>query len=208
MTFVVGLTGGIGSGKSTVCRLFEELGVPVLDADVVAREVVAPGSPALEAIAADFGREVIGAGGALDRAALRRRVFADPHDRERLEALLHPLIRARITAAIGRIEAPYCVVSIPLLVESGWIDLVDRIAVVDVPESVQKERTARRDGLTAAEVEAIMRTQAGRAQRLAHADDVIHNEGDLNHLRAQVEALHRLYGELGRRRESTLSEHR
>jgi dephospho-CoA kinase len=179
-----------------VCALFRDLGVPVVDADSIAREVVAPGSAVLQQIAERFGDDVLMPDGTLDRTLLRRRVFADAARRAELEALLHPLIRTRLLAAISTVKAPYCIVCVPLLVESGWDTLVDRLVVVDVAEAVQRDRTMARDGLTAADVEAIMRTQASRQQRLARADDIISNDRDIQHLRTQVETLHRLYSKL------------
>ncbi len=204
---IIGLTGGIGSGKSTVGALFGALGVPVLDTDQVARELVEPGSSALHGIAEEFGPDLLDATGALDRAALRRIVFADPVRRRALEALLHPLIRARVEEWIGGLTARYCVLLVPLLLESGWTDLVDRIVVVDLPEAAQIRRTMDRDGLTASDVEAIMRAQVSREQRLARAHDVITNDLDMCHLRDQVEKLHRIYLDLGAQRHHATASH-
>lgn len=195
---VVGVTGGIGSGKSTICREFEALGVPVIDADVVAREVVIPGSPGLARVVAEFGPEVLTADGALDRPRMRTLVFAEPARRRRLEAILHPLIRERIAADLGRVQAPYCLLAIPLLVERGGGYRLDRILVVDCPEQVQIERVMARDDLTASEVEAIMKTQAPREARLRAADDIISNATDIDAVRAQVANLHQAYLALAR----------
>ena len=192
----VGLTGGIGSGKSTVADLFAGLGVPVIDADRIARELVEPGEPALEEVVAAFGPEMLGPGGRLDRAALRAQIFADQRARIRLEAILHPRIRARMETLAREAAAPYCVLCIPLLIEAGQLDLVDRVLVVDTPEALQVERVCSRDGLAAGAVQAILRTQASRAARLAAADDVILNASDLAALRQQVEALDRRYRDL------------
>jgi dephospho-CoA kinase len=195
---LVGLTGGIGAGKSAVSRCFEDLGVPVIDADRVAREVVAPGSPALGEIAAAFGPGVIDAGGALDRSRLRERVFAAPDERTRLEGILHPRIRAamqeRVTALAGR--APYAVLVIPLLIEVGQRDMVDRVLVVEAPEGERIARVAARDGVPAAQVRRIMSAQLPQAERVAQADDLIWNDGPEETLQARVAALHEHYLEM------------
>jgi dephospho-CoA kinase len=198
---VVGVTGGIGSGKSTVCREFEQLGASFIDADQVAREVVLPGTPGLAAVVAEFGRAVVSADGTLDRAALRRIVFTDPSRRARLEEILHPLIRARIAQCIGEVDGAYCLLAIPLLVEKGNYRDIDRVLVVDCPADVQISRVMARDHLTAEEVAAIMRTQATREERLAKADDVVTNSTDLEAIRAQVRHLHARYLDLARNRE-------
>lgn len=190
---VIGLTGGIGSGKSTVAGLFADLGVPVIDADAIARELVAPGQPALAEIREAFGAGVINQDGRLDRDRLRRIVFADPDRRRRLEAILHPRIVHEIRRRIRLLRGGYCIVSIPLLVEAGLTGLVDRILVVDCPETLQRRRIARRDRLPAAEIDAVLQAQAGREARLRVADDVILNDRDLATLRTAVETLHRKY---------------
>lgn len=197
MTFLVGLTGGIGSGKSAVSSLFESLGAAVVDTDVIAHELTAPGGAAIESIRNAFGDEVIDARGALDRAAVRRKVFADASAKARLEAILHPMIRAEADRRSAAARAPYVVLVVPLLVESGgYRSRVRRVAVVDCPEEVQVARVMTRSGLSAEEARAIMSAQASREQRLAVADDVIDNGGDLAALRPQVEALHRRYLEM------------
>lgn len=197
MTFLVGLTGGIGSGKSAVSSLFESLGAAVVDTDVIAHELTAPGGAAIESIRNAFGDEVIDARGALDRAAMRRKVFADASAKARLEAILHPMIRAEADRRSAAARAPYVVLVVPLLVESGgYRSRVRRVAVVDCPEEVQVARVMTRSGLSAEEARAIMSAQASREQRLAVADDVIDNGGDLAALRPQVEALHRRYLEM------------
>jgi len=196
---VVGLTGGIGSGKSTCAALFSGLGVPVIDADELAHALVAPGEPALADIITEFGPEYLAADGSLDRGMLRQRVFAEPASRRRLEAILHPLIRRNIINLVGSVEAPYCIVSIPLLLETGQADLVDRILVIDVPEALQLSRTAARDRLAMDEIRPVLETQAGRSTRLAAADDVISNTGSLDELAAKVQALHREYLSLSAR---------
>ncbi|PWB41648.1 MAG: dephospho-CoA kinase [Rhodocyclales bacterium] len=197
MTFLVGLTGGIGSGKSAASSLFESLGAAVVDTDVIAHELTAPGGAAIESIRNAFGDEVIDARGALDRAAVRRKVFADASAKARLEAILHPMIRAEADRRSAAARAPYVVLVVPLLVESGgYRSRVRRVAVVDCPEEVQVARVMTRSGLSAEEARAIMAAQISREQRLAVADDVIDNGGDLAALRPQVEALHRRYLEM------------
>lgn len=195
--YVVAVTGGIGSGKSTVCERFRQRhGVPVIDADQVAREVVAPGEPALAAIAECFGATVLAADGTLDRARLRALVFADPARRHALEALLHPRIRARMLAHVEAVDAPYCLLGIPLLAEGGRAPFIDRVLVVDCHEALQIARVQARDHQDASQVEAIMRTQASRAERLALADDVVRNDGDIAALDEAVDALDRRYRQL------------
>ncbi len=197
MTFRVGLTGGIGSGKSAAASLFEALGAAVVDTDVIAHELTAPGGAAIESIRNAFGDEVIDARGALDRAAMRRKVFADASAKVRLEAILHPMIRTEADSRSAAARAPYVVLVVPLLVESGgYRSRVRRVAVVDCPEEVQVARVMTRSGLSAEEARAIMAAQVSREQRLAVADDVIDNGGDLAALRPQVEALHRRYLEM------------
>ncbi len=197
----IGLTGGIGSGKSTVARLFAARGVPLIDTDRIAREVVEPGQPAHREIVAAFGPEVAGPDGRLRRDVLRARVFADPAARRRLEAITHPRILAAVEARAAALAAPYCIVDVPLLVESGLRPGFDRVLVVDCEESEQIRRVVARDALTAAEVEAIMRTQARRRDRLAAADDVIRNDGDPDALLPHVDRLHTLYLELAANRD-------
>jgi len=194
--FCVGLTGGIASGKSAVADRFAARGIAVVDADVAAREVVAPGQPALAEIAAVFGDDVLQTDGTLDRAALRRHVFGDDAARRRLEAILHPRIRVRMHDQAQRAGGPYVIVAIPLLAEGGgrlaypWLD---RILVVDVPREVQLARLVRRDGIELPLAERMLAAQADRASRLAIADDVIVNEGALALLDAEVDALDRRY---------------
>ena len=196
-TYVVGVTGGIGAGKSTVCRVFTERhGIVVIDADEVAREVVEPGMPALEAIVATFGTAVVGADGRLDRAYLRGIVFAEPARRTALEAITHPAIRQGMRDHVAAVSGPYCMLGIPLLAEGGRHELIDRVLVVDCPEALQIERVRARDHLTAAEVAAIMRTQASREARLRIADDVVANDGDTAALTSRVDELHNMYLQL------------
>jgi dephospho-CoA kinase len=190
----IGLTGGIASGKSTVAERFVELGVPVIDADEIARAVVLPGQPGLARVVETFGVGVLSADGQLDRRALRNQVFSDPASRKELEAILHPLIRAemerRAAAAGGDI---YVVMAIPLLVESGGRDRVDRILVVDVDEGLQLQRVMARDSSTIEEAGAILAAQASRAVRLKAADDVLVNSGTVSELRQAVDRLHGRY---------------
>ena len=197
MTFIVGLTGGIGSGKSAAANLFEEFGAAVVDTDAIAHELTAPGGKAIGLIRDAFGDEVIDARGALDRAAMRRKVFADAQAKTRLEAILHPMIRNEADRRSAASTAPYVVLVVPLLVESGgYRNRVRRIAVVDCPEEVQVARVMSRSGLSAEEARAIMAAQVRREVRLALADDVIDNGGEMAALRPQVEALHRRYLEM------------
>lgn len=194
VSFIVGLTGGIGSGKSAAAALFAELGAALVDTDVIAHELTAPGAAAIAPIRAAFGDGVIAANGALDRAAMRKLVFSDAGAKARLEALLHPMIRSEAERRCKDATAPYVVLVVPLLVESGsYRSRVQRLVVVDCPEEVQVARVIARNGLSADEVRAIMATQATRSQRLAAADDVIDNSGDLARLRAQVLAVHGQY---------------
>ncbi len=199
---VIGLTGGIGSGKTAVSDRFAARGIVVVDADLASRVVVEPGRPALDAIAEHFGSDVITADGSLDRAALRQRVFEDPAERRWLEALLHPLIAEEIRAGIANASSEYVVLVSPLLFESGQVAMVDRVLVVDVPEALQVSRTADRDGNSEEQVRAIMAAQADRATRLARADDVIVNDGSLEDLDAEVDVLHRRYLKLATERAS------
>jgi dephospho-CoA kinase len=189
----IGLTGGIASGKSTVAARFLELGVPVIDADESARHVVAPGTPGLARVLETFGGHLLTSSGTLDRGALRRLVFADPTKRRDLESILHPLIRADMELAVERSPGAYVVMAIPLLVEGGARDRIDRILVVDVPEDLQIARVMARDGGTADEARAILAAQAPRESRLRAADDVLVNAGSVGDLRHAVDGLHDSY---------------
>lgn len=190
---VIGLTGGIGSGKSTVSAIFESLGVPVIDADRLAHELVEPGQPALDDIRDTFGEACIRPDGHLDRAFIRQRVFSDIEEKHKLEAILHPRIRSRILAWIATLNSPYCIVVIPLLLETGQTDLVDRILVVDASENEQRKRVAARDRLTHNVIQAIMDTQTDRETRLAASDDIIENSSDITSLESRIRALHNNY---------------
>ncbi len=190
---VVGLTGGIASGKSAVEALFERHGGTVIDADRVAREVVAPGQAGLRQVVEAFGDDVLKADGGLDRAALRQRVFNHPASRKQLEGIIHPLVRAGLLARLKTVRTPYAILSIPLLLESGQRSLVDRILVVDLPEAEQIARLRRRDGGTEAQAQAILNAQSDRETRRQAADDLIDNSGDRDLLGPQVHRLHHHY---------------
>ncbi len=191
--FIVGLTGGIGSGKSAAARCFEELGIKVVDADQASRKVVEPGMPALEAVAEHFGSDILLPDGTLDRATLRERIFRDDTEKTWLEGLLHPLIKQWIRKELTSAKSPYAILESPLLLEIGQSRGVNRVLVVDVPEPIQVERAMGRDANTEEQIRAIMASQMSREKRLAGADDVIDNSGGLEDLRAQVEDLHRQY---------------
>jgi len=192
----VGLTGGIASGKSTVSRLFEQLGVPVLDADKIARELVAPGTPLLATLFEHFGPGIRADDGSLDRPALRRLVFGDEARRRELESLMHPAIRARTEQLAVLAPGAYQLHVVPLLVETHAQDRYDRILVVDCPESLQLTRLLARDGMSETQARAMLGSQASRTARLAAADDVILNDGALDALGPRVAALHARYLEL------------
>ncbi|WP_263260310.1 dephospho-CoA kinase [Pseudomonas sp. RIT-PI-S] len=191
--WVLGLTGGIGSGKSAAAERFATLGLEVVDADQASRWVVEPGKPALAALAAHFGQGILQANGALDRAALRARIFADSDERLWVEKLLHPLIASEIAERLRTARSPYAVFVSPLMIESGQYRLANRLLVIDAPRELQVARTLRRDGIGEAQVEAILAAQTTREDRLALADDVIVNDGSLDALHAEVDRLHLVY---------------
>ena len=196
--YIVGLTGGIGSGKSAVADAFAALSVDVTDTDRLAHALTAPGTPGLRAIDGAFGPGLVLADGTLDRAALRRRAFADATVRDRLEAILHPLIGKAARDEIAHWRGPYGIVVVPLLLERGGLSsIVDRVLVVDCPEEQQVRRVGTRSGLASEEVRAIMSAQLSRAERLARADDVLDNAGPPDAIAPQVLALHRRYLALG-----------
>jgi len=197
---LVGLTGGIGSGKTLVSDTFAKLGADIVDADLVAREVVAPGSDGLAAISEHFGPGVIDKGGELNRSALRELVFTDEQEKQWLNALLHPMIRAAMQTAINEISTPYGIVAVPLLIENSMQNMVDRIAVVDCPKALQLERALLRDGSSEKAIKGIMAAQVSREQRLAEADDVIDNSLAKASTISQVEQLHQKYLTLSARR--------
>ncbi|MFM9433257.1 dephospho-CoA kinase [Janthinobacterium sp. CG_23.3] len=192
--FSVGLTGGIGCGKSTVADLFAVRGASIVDTDLIAHSLTGAGGAAMPALLAEFGAAFADADGALERAKMRKLVFGDPRAKVRLEAILHPRIRAATMAAAAVAGGSYVIFAVPLLVESGgWRERVERVLAIDCPESLQIARVMARNGLQQEQVQAIMATQATRAQRLAAADDVIVNDAGLERLAPQVERLHRLY---------------
>lgn len=193
---LIGLTGGIGSGKSLAADRFAVNGAAIVDTDVIAREQTAPGGDAMAAIRSAFGARFVDAGGALDRAAMRSYVFEHPGQRRRLEAILHPLIRERAMerAMLARATSPYVIIAVPLLVESGaWRGLLDRVLVIDAPVTTQIDRVVRARGLADAEVARIVAQQAPRRSRIAAADDVLYNGGPAEALAARVDRLHRFY---------------
>lgn len=191
--WILGLTGGIGSGKSAAAQHFIDLGVHVVDADHAARWVVEPGRPALAKIAEHFGPGVLQADGTLDRAALRQLIFEDAEQRRWLEALLHPLIAEEIAHHLAQAQSPYAILVSPLLIESGQYAMTQRILVIDVPEQLQIERTLQRDKTSEQQVQAILKAQSSRQDRLGHADDVVVNDRDLAWLHREVERLHHFY---------------
>lgn len=193
MAIIIGLTGGIGSGKTTVSKLFHELGVPVLDCDLIAHQLVAAGQPALEKIIEHFGTSVLETDGTLNRRAIREIIFKDHSERKWLQDLLHPLILSTIREQVKETRAPYVIVVVPLLIEVEAYDLVQRVLVVDSPEELQIQRTMLRDNCSEKHVRRIINTQATRQQRLLKADDVIVNDGNLSSLKRQVEKLHHYY---------------
>jgi len=192
----VGLTGGIGSGKTTVSDLFAELGVEVVDADVIAHEVTARGEAVLDDIAAEFGPQAIGPDGGMDRGYMRAKVFSDPDKRRRLEAILHPVIRERMEQKVRESSGPYSILSIPLLIESRNAAKVDRVLVVDAPDDRRRKWIRARSGLSDAEIDGIFAAQATREARIAAADDVLVNDGSIEDLRGKVKALHERYVEI------------
>jgi dephospho-CoA kinase len=199
MAFCVGLTGGIGSGKSAAASLFGKLGAAVVDTDEISHALTAPAGAAIAAIREHFGPGFVAADGGLDRARMRNLVFSDPSARKKLEAILHPLIRERTRAAVASARAPYVVVVVPLLFETGaCLDLVARVLVVDCEENEQVRRVAARSGMAADEIRRIMAAQLPRAERLNRADDVLDNSGGLEALRDPVARLHAKYLDLAR----------
>lgn len=191
--WILGLTGGIGSGKSAAAERFVELGVHLVDADQAARWVVEPGRPALASIVERFGAGVLLEDGTLNRSALRERIFSDPTQRRWLEQLLHPLIGQEIFSYLAKAQSPYAVYVSPLLIESGQYQKTQRILVIDVPQSVQIARTLQRDDTSEAQVQAILAAQLSRDERLRHADDVVVNDRDLPWLHQQIDQLHAFY---------------
>lgn len=194
MSYIVGLTGGIGSGKSAAADLFAEKGIVVVDADAIAHSVTGPGHPALEQIRAAFGAEYVIPGGGMDRVRMRQRVFSDAEAKRRLEEILHPIIRQEVRTRLAEVSSPYVILMVPLLLETGaYRDIIRRLVVVDCSEETQVRRTIARSKLTRQEVLAIMANQIDRASRLSQADDVLSNDDGLEELGRRVEALHRRY---------------
>lgn len=205
---VIGLTGGIGSGKTTVANLFAEYGIPIIDADLVARELVEPGQPALQRITQVFGEKILNSDGRLDRKKLRDLIFHDARKRKQLEAILHPLIRENMLDRLDALDAPYVILVIPLLVDTGNWEMMDRILVVDAEEDLQIERVMRRDDVSREHAEAIIDNQVSRQERLAAADDVVENTGSLDDLKTQVKRLHDFYLSLEREENDLASQAR
>lgn len=195
---IIGLTGGIGSGKSTVTKLFSSHGVPIIDADIIARQVTAPDQPALREICALFGEEMVDDNGQLKRKQLRKIIFSNQQKRAQLEAILHPPIQQRMLeqAAMESHRAAYAILSIPLLLESGWQHLLDRILVIDVNERSQLQRTMQRDNIDKKTAQAIIDAQINRQDRLLAANDIIDNQGSIDELQQQVQQLHQRYLQL------------
>jgi dephospho-CoA kinase len=189
----IGLTGGIASGKSTVAEQFSKLGIPIIDTDIIAREVVAIGSPGIEEVQKRFGDGVIDESGNLDRAAMRKLIFLDDAARSDLEAILHPRIGAEVRRQAETVGGPYQIIAVPLVVSSQLLQFVDRVLVVDCEESTQLERLLKRDAGTIGEAQRILAAQSSRDERLAIADEVVTNDSDLQHLQDQVTALHAAY---------------
>jgi len=189
----IGLTGGIGSGKTTVCRLFAELGVPIVDADLIARQLVEPGQPALLKIVETFGQDMLNADGSLHRAKLRDVVFADQDKKRRLDDIMHPLVYRQIAADVAAVQAAYCLIAVPLLFESKNPYAVDRVLLIDCPVETQIERVIGRDKLSRQQAQAIVDSQMSRPERLARADDVIDNGAGPEQLAEQVKSLHNSY---------------
>lgn len=189
----IGLTGGIGSGKTTVCQLFASYGVPIIDADDIAHELVKPGMPALQAIEAAFGAEYIQADGWLNRSKVRDVIFTDDSAKQRLEAILHPLVYSTIQAKLSQLQAPYCIICVPLLFETNMAHIADRILVVDCPVTQQVERVKKRANMAVEKIQAIIDSQISREMRIAKADDLINNAAQETDLVSQVSALHDLF---------------
>jgi len=189
----IGLTGGIGSGKSTVSQIFSDLKIPIIDADIISHQLVEPGKPAIKAIAKQFGQQVLTDQGTLNRKKLKEIIFSDPGQKKILEQILHPLVFAEMESQIKQLSNPYCILSIPLLLETQMEHFVDRILVVDCPVEQQLERVKNRDHLSEDRIKAIIANQATREQRLRAANDVIDNSADAQALAEQVKKLHNLY---------------
>jgi len=190
---IVGLTGGIASGKSTVEQLFRAHGTPVIDADAIARQLLQPGEPALAQVVGEFGRAILDRNGALDRSQMRTVIFNDPQARKRLEAIVHPLVAEHMQQRLGQLQAIYAILSVPLLLESGQHQMVDRILVVDLPTELQMQRLMARDHCDAAAAGRMLAAQLDRHSRLQAANDIIDNSGPVERLAPQVDKLHQSY---------------
>ncbi|KMJ45417.1 dephospho-CoA kinase [Xenorhabdus khoisanae] len=198
MAYIVALTGGIGSGKTTISNVFSSLGVPLVDADIIAREIVAPGTPALQAITEHFGPDILLADSSLNRALLRQKIFAAPEEKQWINALLHPLIQKETHKQLNQVTAPYAIWVVPLLIENNLTHSADRILIVDVPEETQVTRTMARDGVSREQVEKILAAQASRQARLEKADDVIINHNNEQNIASRVAELHQQYLKLAK----------
>ena len=190
---IIGLTGGIASGKSEVSRLFEKLGASIIDTDLISRQLVEPGEPALQEIVAAFGDSILNTDGTLNRKQLGKQIFNSETERRQLEDILHPRIRDEVNRQLQRIDAPYVIVVIPLLLETRYPIAVDRILVVDASQELQQQRLMQRNGISKSDADKMMRAQTTNAQRLAVADDVISNQGSLHDLQTEVQRLHQFY---------------
>ena len=189
----IGLTGGIGSGKSTVAKLFTDLNAPLIDADIIAQQLVKPGKPALSAITKHFGKEVLMPSGMLNRNLLKEIIFTDSEQKKNLETILHPLVYSEIKSQISQLTSPYTIISIPLLIETGMENFVDRILVIDCSTEIQFVRVKKRDQLSDARINSIITSQASREQRISAANDIIDNSNGTQALAEQVKKLHNLY---------------
>ena len=196
MILKIGLTGGIGSGKSAACKIFSELGVPVIDADVIAHELVKPGMPAFNEIKKMFGTRIISSDGTLDRKIIRDKVFTNETDRKKLENILHPAVYEEIAVQVKNINSKYCIISIPLLLETNASKTVDRILVIDVPRELQLERASNRDKTNKSDIDAIIDSQISRKDRLSAANDIVDNKDDINDLRKKICDLHEFYSNI------------
>ena len=196
MVLKIGLTGGIGSGKSTACEIFSEFGIPVIDADIIAHSLVKRGMPALQAIISEFGEEIVTRDGCLDRKKLRNQIFTNETDRKKLENILHPAIYNEIAHETEGIRSKYCIIALPLLLETDASKIIDRILIIDAPRELQLSRASIRDNVSTSAIEAIMRSQISSNDRLAAADDIVNNDGDIDNLRRQICDLHRFYSSI------------
>ncbi len=192
----VGLTGGIGCGKSTVCDYFSKLGIPIIDTDVLSRQAVAKGSTTLNTLAREFGSDILLADGSLDRTKMRDLVFSDPEKLQKLESIVHPVIRKLLSQELDKLNAVYVIIAIPLLLEKNWHSAVDRILVIDCPIELQMQRTLKRDDNTEVGIQRIIDVQTSREQKIEAADDVICNDSNLDTLHNRIEQLHLYYTQL------------